>query len=157
MRESVGGTFMIYVLLVFLAVYITFVAVAFNYARAFRVKNKVLDIIEQNEGIREWDNGTGGKDYSKITSGVFGQIDAYLNSISYRVNNIDKSNCDGYDYINKDRGYCIAKINQSSSIKGITSSYYKVRTFVYIEFPFLKLKFTIPVNGETRRIERISQ
>ena len=37
--------------LIFLAVYITFVAVAFNYARAFRVKNKVIDIIEQNEVI----------------------------------------------------------------------------------------------------------
>ena len=51
MRDAVGGTFMMYVLLVFLAVYIMFVAVAFNYARAFRVKNKVIDIIEQNEGI----------------------------------------------------------------------------------------------------------
>ena len=53
MRDSVGGTFMIYVLIIFLSVYIVFVAVAFNYARAFRVKNKVLDIIEQNEGIQE--------------------------------------------------------------------------------------------------------
>mgnify|MGYP003291095430 CR=1 FL=1 len=32
---------------IFLAVYITFVAVAFNYARAFRVKNKIIDWIEQ--------------------------------------------------------------------------------------------------------------
>lgn len=29
MRDSVGGTFMIYVLIIFLAVYIVFVAVAF--------------------------------------------------------------------------------------------------------------------------------
>ena len=113
MRDSVGGTFMIYVLLIFLAVYIVFVAVAFNYARAFRVKNKVIDIIEQNEGIQEMESSS---NLQGITSGVFGQI------------NID----------------------------GIESSYYKVRTFVYIEFPFMKLKFTIPVNGETRRIERIN-
>ena len=46
MKEGIGGTFMIYVFLVFLAVYITFLAVAFNYARAFRVKNKVIDIID---------------------------------------------------------------------------------------------------------------
>ena len=79
-----------------------------------------------------------------------------MQSVSYRVNDIGKSNCEGYDYINTDRGYCIAKIDQDSSIDGIESSYYKVRTFVYIEFPFMKLKFTIPVNGETRRIERIN-
>ena len=146
MRDSVGGTFMIYVLIVFLAVYIVFVAVAFNYARAFRVKDKIMDIIEQNEGISDFSN----------TSGEIGQIESYLNKISYRVNGISESNCNGFDYINEDRGYCIAKIDQNSSIDGITSSYYKVRTFVYIEFPFLKLKFTIPVNGETRRIERIN-
>ncbi len=153
MRDSVGGTFMIYVLIIFLSVYIVFVAVAFNYARAFRVKNKVLDIIEQNEGIQEMENSN---NLQGITSGVFGQINDYLQSISYRVNDIGESNCKGYDYINEDRGYCIAKIDQNSSIDGITSSYYKVRTFAYIEFPFLKLKFTIPVNGETRRIERIN-
>ena len=45
MKEGIGGTFMIYVFLVFLAVYITFLAVAFNYARAFRVKNKIIDDI----------------------------------------------------------------------------------------------------------------
>ena len=146
MRDSVGGTFMIYVLIVFLAVYIVFVAVAFNYARAFRVKDKIMDIIEQNEGISDFSN----------TSGEIGQIESYLNKISYRVNGISESNCNGFDYINEDRGYCIAKIDQNSSIDGITSSYYKVRTFVYIEFPFLKLQFTIPINGETRRVHKIT-
>ena len=98
MRDSVGGTFMIYVLIIFLSVYIVFVAVAFNYARAFRVKNKVLDIIEQNEGIQEMENSN---NLQGITSGVFGQINDYLQSISYRVNDIGESNCKGYDYINE--------------------------------------------------------
>ena len=157
MRDSVGGTFMIYVLRIFLAVDIVFVAVAFNYARAFRVKNKVIDIIEQNEGIREWDDGTEGKDYSKITSGIFGQIDDYLESISYRVNGItEDNNCPGADYVSE-RGICISKIEQDSSVDGLKSSYYKVRTFAYIEFPFWNLHFEIPINGETRKIERITE
>ena len=106
-----------------------------------------VDIIEQNEGISDFSN----------TSGEIGQIESYLNKISYRVNGISESKCNGFDYINEDRGYCIAKKTSGSSIdNSITNEYYKVRTFVYIEFPFLKLKFTIPVNGETRRIERIN-
>ena len=48
MRDAVGGTFMIKLILVFLAVYIIFMGAALNYAKAFRVKNKVMDIIEQN-------------------------------------------------------------------------------------------------------------
>ena len=58
MRDAVGGSFMIKLIIVFLVLYIIFVAVALNYAKAFRVKNKVLDIIEQNEGIKDYDNAS---------------------------------------------------------------------------------------------------
>lgn len=146
MKEGIGGTFMIYVLLVFLAVYITFVAVAFNYARAFKVKNKVIDIIEQNEGIR---------DYNDIgDNSVLGQIDTYLGQVSYIVNGIDENTCQGYDYVNENRGYCIDEY--STTVNGVTSKYYKVMTFIRLEIPFMDLGFTIPVKGETRKIERIN-
>ena len=149
MKEGIGGTFMIYVLLVFLAVYITFIAVAFNYARAFKVKNKVIDIIEQNEGMEE-------ADFNNVsatnTSGVTGKINEYLNAISYNVvlSNDDKTN----------RGVCFEKgicIDEyiGTSIHGMQNTYYKVTTFVTIEFPFMNLGITIPVKGETRKIERI--
>ena len=51
MRDAVGGTFMIKLLLIFLAVYTVFIAIAINYAKAFKVKNKVINIIEQSEGV----------------------------------------------------------------------------------------------------------
>lgn len=145
MRDSVGGTFMIYALLIFIAVYVVFVAVAFNYARAFRVKNKVIDIIEQNEGISDYN------DFSDISA--LGQIDNYLRDISYIVNGIDNNKCSGYEYIDK-RGYCIDEY--STDIDGDTVKYYKVTTFVRLEIPFMNIGFTIPVRGETRKIERMS-
>ena len=43
MRDAVGGTFMIKLLLIFLAVYTVFIAIAINYAKAFKVKNKVIN------------------------------------------------------------------------------------------------------------------
>ena len=159
MKEGVGGTFMIYVFLVFLAIYITFVAVAFNYARAFRVKNRVIDLIEQNEGITNYEN----------TSGVMGEIESYLKEVSYNVMSnagnspsISVDDCPDFDegdvnhYFNSNRGYCISRYNSTSSVDDISASYYKVTTFIRLEIPFLKLGFTIPVTGETRRIERIS-
>lgn len=145
MKEGIGGTFMIYVLLVFLAVYITFIAVAFNYARAFKVKNKVIDIIEQNEGIRDYND----------TGDVLGEIDTYLREVSYNVNGITKEKyCNNFAYVNSDRGYCISEYE--TTIDGISNKYYKVRTFIKLEIPFMDLGFTIPVNGETRKIERIN-
>lgn len=142
MKEGMGGTFMIYVLLVFLAVYITFLAVAFNYARAFRVKNKVIDIIEQNEGMDFVDNSD---------SSTLGQIESYLGQVSYVVAGIDRNDCPltEYEYINDERGYCIDEVT------GTNGKYYRVKTFIKLEIPFLDLGFTIPVKGETRKIERI--
>lgn len=149
MRDAFGGTFMMYVFIIFLTVYCVFIAVAFNYARAFRVKNKVLDIIEQNEGIADFNN----------TSGVLGEINTYLGNANYLVRGLtsNSSVCDGYDYINTERGYCIDKISVTSDIDNGQASYYKVMTFVRLQIPFLDwFDFTIPVKGETRKIERIS-
>jgi len=143
MRDAVGGSFMIKVLLVFLTVYIIFIAVALNYAKAFRVKNKVIDIIEQNEGIRDYTD----------TSGTIGEINTYLKKASYNVNLTEKNKKDrGVCY---DLGYCI---DESSEIRdgNITSKYYQVTTFVRIEFPFFNLNITIPIKGETRKVERIN-
>ena len=151
MRDAVGGTFMMYVFLIFLAVYITFVAVAFNYARAFRVKNKVIDIIEQNEGMTNADfNNLSGAN----NSGVAGQINEYLNDVQYNIS-LSSRNRNGRG-ICFDRGFCVDEINSVSDIDGVSASYYKVTTFVKLEIPFLELGFTIPVKGETRKIERIS-
>lgn len=151
MRDAVGGTFMMYVFLIFLTVYITFVAVAFNYARAFRVKNKVIDIIEQNEGMSNADfNNLSGTN----NSGVAGQINEYLNDIQYNISLTSREQSGrGVCF---DMGYCVDEINAVSDIDGVSASYYKVTTFVKLEIPFLELGFTIPVKGETRKIERIS-
>ena len=71
MRDAVGGTFMIKIFLIFLALYIIFVGVAVNYAKAFRVKNRIINIIEQNEGITNYTDNS--------PSSVLGQIKESLN------------------------------------------------------------------------------
>lgn len=141
MRDAVGGSFMIKLLLVFLAVYTIFIAIAINYAKAFRVKNKVLNIIEQNEGI---------KNYDDVTDPALTQIEEYMNSIHYGVSTTTVENkCEGYNYINKDRGYCIATVDN------VDASYYKVTTFVTISIPVVRLEYTVPIRGETRKIEKV--
>lgn len=154
MRDAVGGAFMIKLLLVFLAVYTIFIAIAINYAKAFRVKNKVLDIIEQNEGMNFIDTSDGS---------VRDQLDTYMNNISYNVINgysdikaRVEDKCSGYDFIDTERGYCINKLPKSSDISTAGASYYQVRTFVTISIPLVRnLSFTIPISGETRKIEKV--
>ena len=144
MRDAVGGTFMIKLLLIFLAVYTVFIAIAINYAKAFKVKNKVINIIEQSEGV----------DYNDVSdASVIGQINTYMNDIHYGINTSSvEKNCIGYDYINTERGYCISKVENYDS----SASYYRVTTFVTISVPIVRLEFTVPIKGETRKIERIN-
>lgn len=160
MRDAVGGTFMIRVFLIFLATYIIFIGIAMNYAKAFRVKNKLIDIIEQNEGIMDFNSDN-----------ALDKIGTYLNKMHYGSNfgdNIDESNCnanvsDIYDevyYYNSSKqgnGYCIAVNHVDSIDDDYDIEYYQVVTFVVIKIPFLWREpiATIPIKGETRRIERI--
>lgn len=148
MREAFGGAFTIKLMLIFLAIYIAFIAVALNYAKAFRVKNKIIDIIEQNEGIDSYIDTKEGS--------VIGDINSYLNTVSYYVNlaNIKNNNTENINCY--DRGYCIEETTALVS-DGITSKYYKVTTYININFPFFKLNFNIPITGETRKIERINR
>lgn len=144
MKEAVGGTFMIYVLLIFIAVYITFVAVALNYAKAFRVKNSVIDIIEQNEGMTDDELNDINKSGDTIT-----KINERLKDYNYYIT-LSDSYLDKYnDYTCFDRGYCISKV-------GDIREYYRVVTFVQLSIPFIDFNITIPIRGETRVIERIN-
>ena len=49
MRDAFGGVFTTNFLLVFIFIYVAVTAVSLNYAKAFRVKNAVIDFVEQRE------------------------------------------------------------------------------------------------------------
>lgn len=53
MRESLGGTLLLQIVLVFLTVYIGFMAIVINYGKVFRYKNAIVNKIEQNEGYAD--------------------------------------------------------------------------------------------------------
>lgn len=49
MRDAFGGEFMLRLMLVFIVIYVAFAAISLNYAKAFRIKNKVISYIEEND------------------------------------------------------------------------------------------------------------
>ena len=68
---------MIKLILVFIVVYITFMGVAVNYAKVFRVKNHVINIVEQNQ----FNIGITGE-----RSNMYSLVDTYLSSVPYNLN-----------------------------------------------------------------------
>ena len=63
MRESVGATILLQILMVFLVIFISFLAVSINYAQAFRIKNQIVTYIEEYEG---WEGQGQGQAADKI-------------------------------------------------------------------------------------------
>ena len=74
MRDSFGGVFMFRLMIVFIFIFVSFTAVSLNYAKSFRVKNKVIDFIEQNEITK-----LSGKNFNDSLP----KLDAILKSSSY--------------------------------------------------------------------------
>ena len=68
MREAFGGVFMMRLMLVFVFIFVAFTAISLNYAKAFRIKNKVIDFIEQQEvfDIDEFFAGANGANLTKL-------------------------------------------------------------------------------------------
>ena len=53
MRETVGNTFIFKLIIVFTLLFSAFLALAISYNKVFRMKNQVISIIENYEGIND--------------------------------------------------------------------------------------------------------
>lgn len=50
MRDAVGGTWLLYFFLIFIFIYVSFMAVVMNYASAYRANNYIISKFEEHEG-----------------------------------------------------------------------------------------------------------
>lgn len=144
MKEAYGGATNIYLFLFFFVVYVSFLAFALQFAKAYRVKNYVIDILEQGQydGSSIENSGT--------NSVIASKLDDYFKNIPY--NGVEQSAedfCQKYEEsANTFEGTCIIKYGDSDA------PYYKVYTFVNFSLPLLDLDLTIPVGGETMTIKQ---
>lgn len=142
MREAVGGTFLFKIMIVFIFFFTSFLAIAINYSQAFRIKNQIINAIENYEG------------YNNDSMNVMASV--VNNSGYYR--NITCSTKYGYNAKTKEsggtviKGVCI-KETEENFTDGKTKKYYKITTFVSFNFPIIGNVFTIPVIGETKAIQ----
>lgn len=146
MREAIGSTFLFNIMIVFIFFFSAFLAIAINYSQAFRIKNQVINYIEQYEGM----NDTSRQEIIKYMSdsGYYREVTcASTGGNNYEGNTIDDNGSDVSIGSNKVKGLCIKKLSNANS-----DTYYRVTTFVKFNFPLIGDLFTFPVKGETRII-----
>ena len=70
MREAIGGTWIFSIVIVFIVLFTSFLAISVNYSKAFKVKNGIINIIEKKEGVSD---------------STVAEISDYLNNVGYLV------------------------------------------------------------------------
>ena len=151
MRESIGGTWITQLVIIFMFVFVAFLALSMNYSKAFRVKNEVLDFIEKNEGIHQnslWfiNNYLTNSGYDikgNCEVGSYGVSDLNLNNISYtKITDSNKV---------KKYYYCVAKV-KSGTKNFKNRAYYKVKLFFKFNLPVMGDIFTFDIDGQTKDV-----
>ena len=145
MRDAFGSLISIQVILAFVLLINGYLAYSVNYTRAFRVKNGIINIIEQYEGHTE-----AAKD----------KISTYTDDMKYHVpaEMMNTESLRDYECIQTE-GYCIKKTAVAATDPtrdGYRGAYYSVVTFVNIDIPvlnkFIRLGSFLQVKGETKTI-----
>lgn len=144
MKDAFGGTFMIKVMLIFFVIFISFMAVAINYSKVFRVKNGVINILERN-AISNSDE-------------LMSNIEDYLSSTGYVYPNNDKISKDCNEQVKEkygDKTVAYMNLNGVCIIPFGTDSerYYKVSVYLVFDFPLFDIGTVVSVSGETKIIK----
>lgn len=135
MKEAINNSFLTTFILVIIIVLIALVTGSLSYTKAFKVKNRIINIIETSQ---TWNSATQEK------------VDQALREIGYRVNTRNVQNCpqmNGNTAINSmgsSYRYCIYEF---TSYKG---NYYGIVAYMYFDFPIIGQYLELPVRGQTK-------
>lgn len=141
MRDSYGGAFMFSIVFTFIVLFISFLAITVNYAKVFRIKNGVIDILEQNQYSND--------DYRK--SAVIDEIDSYLAEFGYtNGGNTGISNhCQDEGGEFTKNGACIVELDASDKRDSSAGIYYRVYVYIVGSIPLLGNNIVMPISGDT--------
>lgn len=134
MKESIANSFIFNLVIIFVFIFIVFFAGSLSYSKAFKVKNRIVDIIEK---------------YEEYNASAIAEISETLQSMGYRINTTNKD-CptrNGVQSISATVNayrYCVYEYDTS---KG---KYYGVSAYMYFDFPIIGSSLELPVYGETR-------
>lgn len=146
MKEAIGNAFVLGLVITFIIIFIVFFAGSTSYTKAFKVKNKIVEILEKHNDILNESSTSSGR----LRADVEQEINTVLNEVGYRIS-ITPNNCpirNGKDAVTKtltsNYEYCIYEY---STVKGV---YYGVTAYIYYQIPVFGIELRFPVYGETK-------
>lgn len=180
MKQSIGGTYLIYFISIFILIVFAFLCGIINYMKAFKVNSAIANALENYEGYNslsrtEIDRKLGTIGYRKSSS-----VTCKTRNVSgknYSV--VDDMNLLGYDVciyeidakvsesecrdmlsdalgIGGSSGITLEEAGQCKFDKVMASFKYGIITYIYIDLPMIN-ELRIPIYSETEKIYDFSK
>lgn len=151
MRDAIGGSVVIAIIVVFVVLVLSYLAFNVNYTKAFRMKNKIIATYEEFDG-----NCNGSIDVPDDST-CQGIIAKYAKEIGYTPTNLV---CPGSPWKAAGRYYCYKEVTVSQRTDATKSvneykdkKYYKIGTIISIDIPIVKnlIPFSMfQITGDTK-------
>ena len=139
MKAATGNAMLMNIIIVFLVIVMALLVTSISYTKAFRIKNRIVDIIEYYNGDFD-DVGT--------KTNITNEINNSLSSVGYRLSGSNKcKEIDNKKAIQLNSNYQVCIYEYDDSIRG---KYYKVIAYMYFDVPVVGGILNIPVSGETK-------
>lgn len=151
MRQVIGSTWVLQLVIVFMLIFVGFLTLSINYTKAFKMKNEIITMLEKYEGAKDGENSS------------IGLVNNYLKYYNYStmrgcetgeygVANLDNPSVEPV-ISGKKYYYCIGKINASNS-KFPQRARYEITIFFHFNLPVVGNLFTFTVSGTTIDINK---
>lgn len=165
MRDSIGGSMLLYLIVIFIGVVIALFVGILSYSKAYRIKNRIIETIEKygtyeklgedgkNIIAEELNPDLGAAGYDASSPSGCSEVRKKLVDSVKDANakaEYDKKlsqNLNVYGY-----NYCVFEMcdeRENEACVGTAEKYYLVVSFVRFEFPVINDILTFPVHGET--------
>ena len=130
MREAIGNGLLMNLVIVIVSIVILFFVGILSYSKAYRIKNRIIEVIEE---------------FGEYNKDAENMISTDLKNIGYYAPS--SKNCSDVNLNNTTYNYCVYENSGNSSNE---SKSYKVVTYVQFQFPIIGDLIKIPVKGETK-------
>ncbi|MBR2708426.1 MAG: hypothetical protein IKE90_03210 [Bacilli bacterium] len=148
MKEAIANAGVFNLVIIFVVILLSFFIGSLGYSKAFKVKNKIVEEIEKDEG------------YDDVTED---SIEEWLGEMGYRMNTgfsynecpEEVFNGQSGEVVNKNSNYqyCVYKFDNCTSMESTcikSNVHYRVIAYMYFDVPIINNLIKIPVKGETK-------
>lgn len=140
MRESLGGSMLLYIVIFFVSAVMLFFVSSLSYSKAYKVKNRIVEYTEKNYKILETNK-----------TSFLNELNKELKAIGYSSNRTrncpaDSNHGECKRDLNDPNGYnfCLCKHEDSNGF------YYEVITYTQFDIPIIGGIISNSVHGETK-------